>query len=106
MNRPWTPSELTRLRHLRAAHSLAHCARALSRSKGSISGALTRLHLTNPRGPTRRYRAPTGLRKAIGKVLRRCGVTEAADVLGVSRQCIYATLRAMGTTARALRSHP
>lgn len=89
--RPWTTGEVARLRALRAAGwALPRIAAALGRSRGSVSGQLVRQGLTAPAPAFRRK--PGRLRRALVRLLRRCGVTEAADYLGVSRQCVYRTL--------------
>ena len=95
MNRKaWTTSEVGMLRELRAQKiTLAKIALRLNRSRGSISGALVRIGMTNPAPPWRR---PPGLLcKLLPKMLNRYGATEVADRLGISRTAIYTTLARM-----------
>lgn len=90
--RPWTTGEVARLRHLRAAGwSHNRCAAELGRTRGSVSGQLTRLGLTRPAPPWRR---PPGelLRVVAFMRAKGRGVGYMADHLGVARQMIYVTL--------------
>jgi hypothetical protein len=97
--REWTTGEVRRLAELRARGlSVPRCAAELGRTRGSVSGALFAHGLTRPAPPWKRRKGE--LTRLVVKVVNANGVTGAADVLGVSRQAVYAALsRANGGKA-------
>lgn len=94
--RKWVTGEVLRLRDMRLSGlSIRRCAGALGRTFGSVSGQLVRMGLVGKAPPWRRKSGE--LRWAIRRIVTRFGVTHAADILGVSRNCIYLTLKTMGS---------
>lgn len=98
--REWTSGEVRRLAGLRAlGWSVPRCAAALGRSPRSVSGALLAHGLTRPAPPWRRKAGE--LLRVVRKVVRKNGAAGAADVLGVSRQAVYAALARAGGKGEA-----